>query len=210
MYKIPRCQSKLRITRHHCKLTKVPSSIENNIYNMDKKLSKFSNSYLSLGKDNSHSINNFRRGIPAPSALDKTKQIYLNEIYLNTKKNNSFSSIEKNTISTNSNSSAVYVNLESLNSKYKKDQSNPNLQILVNRKSFIENYINNSLSTNNEFRSIAKRYPSYSSLNISNPGSTKSNSNISNVAYMGENKLKKNKNSISTKPIMSINNNILL
>ena len=205
MYRIPKCQSKLRISRHHCKLTKVPSSLEDDIYNIEQK-SKFSSSYLNINKEAPHSINNYRRGIAAPSAMEKNKQIYLNEIYLNSKKNNSFSSIEKNTISTNSNSSTIYINIESLKSKLKNDQNNQNFQILVNRRSFIKNNFNNNLSTNNEFRSIAKRYPSYSSLNISNPGSTKSNSNNSNVIYMGESKSKKNKNIILAKPVISSNN----
>ena len=113
MYKIPKCQSKLRISRHHCKLVKMPSLIEDNIYNIDQKISKFSNSYLNISKDNSHSIINFRREIAAPS-VDKFKIIYSNETNLNSKKNNSFSSVEKNTLSTNSNSSTIYINIENL------------------------------------------------------------------------------------------------
>lgn len=206
MYKIPKCQSKLRISRHHCKLVKMPSLIEDNIYNIDQKISKFSNSYLNISKDNSHSIINFRREIAAPS-VDKFKIIYSNETNLNSKKNNSFSSVEKNTLSTNSNSSTIYINIENLKSKLKKDQNNQNFQILVNRKPFIKNNLDNSkLNANNELRSIAKRYQSYGTLNISNPASSKSNSEISNVIFMRESKSKKSKNIILAKPITSSNN----
>ena len=206
MYKIPKCQSKLRISRHHCKLVKMPSLIEDNIYNIDQKISKFSNSYLNISKDNSHSIINFRREIAAPS-VDKFKIIYSNETNLNSKKNNSFSSVEKNTLSTNSNSSTIYINIENLKSKLKKDQNNQNFQILVNRKPFIKNNLDNiKLNANNELRSIAKRYQSYGTLNISNPASSKSNSEISNVIFMRESKSKKSKNIILAKPITSSNN----